>query len=296
MAETTSLILHPDEDKVRLGGVVSRTRSLRELGPVESFFNEVMQSYPTVASFDCNADEAHYFWTINYTTFGGCFMMHPLAKYASSIQYRDAAIHGDPDHVDFVGHYVDEIEKQRSNKYVEIKKLSNHKADALVVLTGTNIFDDVVCINKLRNIVENHGKLAVIKPHPLMVDGQVEAIKKLLLPSARILDSKDDMYSYMSQVEKVYTTHSSESALKAVCLDKYIEPIDKYSAAHRGSFAGLNSLLFTTKEPKPLVNRILNSYKSGIIHPQLHKDWQDRIIMYLDYIHGVRELHKNAYL
>ena len=293
---TATKMFCPKEHELRYGKMVTPHKRLEALRPVEAFFLEVMEDYPTVPTYDCNFNEAHYFWTMNYTNLSDCFYMHPLQFDLMHQQMTDALIHGSDDGYDFKTHYGERILKDQSNKYNDIKSKTDYKAEVLVVLPGTNIYDKTVSLAKLRMIVENYGKHAIIKPHPLTNKDHLEDIKKSLLPSARILDPKDDLYHYMQKVDLVFTTHSSESALNAVCLDKVIQPVDKYQARHSGSFSALSRLLFSAIEPEPIINRIFNDYRSGLIHPEIHKDWQDRIVQYLDYIHIVREHFKTAYM
>jgi hypothetical protein len=98
------------------------------------------------------------------------------------------------------------------------------------------------------------------------------------------------------ETQTVYTSHMSESAVYAVCLDKQIEPIDAYNKVEQGSFYHVNKFLFTQPDPKQWVNKTLSSPKSGIVNPEVDVAWKQKIEAYLDYIMTERAKHKDKYV
>jgi hypothetical protein len=283
------------ELKERLHGKNTFSRELDALKPVEDFLFEVLKEYPFVGYYDCNAGEPLKFWTLNYTSYSGFFMMHPLQYEMKAYQIQEALMSDLVEDYDYSGHFKDRITLGRANKYEDLNLVERNNYKSLVVLSGTNIFDQAICINKLRWIVEEEGKLAAIKPHPLMHEEHVVDLKKQILPNASILDVNDDMYSIMPLVETVYAPHSSESVLSAVCLDKKISPISPFKGRQLLSFYHINEVLFMAEKPKMVVNKIFSNYQSGLVHPEINKDWQDRIVRYVGYIDGLRNKFKDFY-
>ena len=280
---------------IRLQGRNSFSKDLEVLKPVEEFLFEALKEYPFVGSYDCNAGEPLQFWTLNYTSYSGFFMMHPLQFEFKDFQIQDALIANSDDGFDYLGYLSDRILANKANKYEGMVRPTKGTFKSLAVLSGTNMFDKAICINKLRWIVEEQGKLSAIKPHPLMNEDHIEDLRKALLPNANILDLGVDMYSIMPEVEEVFAPHSSESVLSAVCLGKKISPISPFKGRHLLSFSHINEPLFMSSEPKNLVNRIFSDYRSGLVHPEINKDWQDRVVRYLEYISEIRLRFKDAY-
>lgn len=288
------LMFDQDEMTIRLHGKDKFVDALDVLRPVETFFLEVMQDYPSIASYDCGAAQPMQFWTVNYTSFAGFFMMHPLQHEMKHYQIQEALTFGKPDKLNYADYFAGRVKSGASNKYQGMAQ-SDGKYKSLVVLSGTNIFDRAVCINKLRWIVEQEGKLAAIKPHPLTSADHLENLPKMLLPSANILQPKDDMYSIMPGVETVYAPHSSESIVQAVCLGKQVSPLTSFQHRLLLGFSHINEPLFQSQHPKDVVNIMFSDYRSGLVHPVLHSDWQDRVVKYLGYIHEMRVKFKDAY-
>ena len=105
------------------------------------------------------------------------------------------------------------------------------------------------------------------------------------------------MYYYIQKAETVYTTHISESAIYAALLGKMIQPIDVWNNVMKGSFACINSYLFTKQDKiKEFVNHTFSSYKSGIIHPKIDKDWRKKVDQYFSYIMAKRLMYQHWFI
>lgn len=289
-----ALMFDPDETYIRLHGKDKFVNSLEVLRPVEAFFLEAMESYPSMPSYDCEAAQPFQFWTINYTSFAGFFVMHPLQHEMKHYQIQEALVHGNESSFDYTGYFADRVYKGNANKYENIEPVKGNY-NSLVVLPGTNIFEKAVCINKLRWIVEEQGKLAAIKPHPLMHEDHVKDLPRMLLPSANILPTHADMYQIMPNVDVVYAPHSSESIVQAVCLGKRVSPLTSFTQRLLQGFSHINEPVLQSMNPKRVINLMFSDYRSGLVHPEIHPDWQDRITQYLDYIHKMRIKFKDAY-
>lgn len=265
---------------------------------VEAFFLEEMQKYPTSACYDLGASEHPYFDNVNYTNFSDFFMMRPLQPELANIQTEEALIYGstEPD-FDFYITYADRLTRDNLNKYTTEGRSVKH-CKAVVVLLGTNMLDRL-CKKKLQLIYREHGTLAVYKPHPLthFSETSVEAfIKSGVHKHITVADKDEDVYAYIKDAEVVYTTHCSETVFHATCLGKRVEPIDKFNERINGSYNHINKHLFETDNPKYIINKMFNDYRSGLVHPTYQPDWKERISQYLDYIHKKRSNYRTRYL
>tara|TARA_R110000796_G_scaffold249111_3_gene376555 strand:- start:250 stop:1122 length:873 start_codon:yes stop_codon:yes gene_type:complete len=282
------------EDLRKRIGEEKFTDSLDVLKPVEEFFLDTIKHFPFVHAHDCSAIEPFKFWTMNYTSCAGFFYMHPLQHEITQYQVREAIMDNEEDGIDYVLYFKDKLLSGSANKYTE-RKPHKGKYSSLVVLTGENKLEDEICLNKLRSIVEDQGKLALIKPHPLTKQTVIDALRKELLPSANIATQNDDLYEIMQNSDMVYTNHSSESAIYATALGKPIKTVSTWKGRMRGTFLNINEVLFSTPRPQMALNKVFSSRYSGLVHPEVHEDWQDRIVQYLEYTNGIRSMLGDEY-
>lgn len=287
------MMFDPEERKKRIGDEQFTDR-LEVLRPVEEFFLDTIKHFPFVHAHDCNALEPFKFWTMNYTSCAGFFYMRPLQHEITQYQVREAIMDDESDGIDYVQHFKDKILNGTANKY---KGRRDHKGTylSLVVLTGENKLNDEICIEKLRSIVEEQGKLALIKPHPLTKQSVIDGLRKKLLPSANFATPDDDLYQAMQCADTVYTNNSSESAIYATALGKPIKTISAWKGRMRGTFLNINEVLLSSPRPQMALNKIFSSRYSGLVHPELHEDWQDRIVQYLEYANGIRNMLGDEY-
>lgn len=251
------------------------------------YLKEKMEQYPTHLSYDVCFLEKPYFNTITYTNFSDFLFIKPLQPDLANIQTTEALIYGsDNFETDFFDIYSNKLKQENMNKY-KTKDIKNPSFKAVVCLVGQNRNVDM-CYNKLKYIYEEHGKLAVYKPHPLtepdFINSYYNNINKRIIISSK----QDNVYDYIKNADIVYTTHWSETAFHSLCLGKQISPIDTFQSRFFGSFSPINSHLFETDKPKYTINKLFNDYRSGLINPKYQKDWKEKIDLYLDYIHEKR--------
>ena len=105
------------------------------------------------------------------------------------------------------------------------------------------------------------------------------------------------MYYYLQKAKGVYTTHISESAVYSVVMNKDTQPIDVWNNIQRGSFYCINNhLLYNQKDAKNFVNKTFSNYKSGIINPEIDKNWKVKVDKYIEYICAKREKYKGWFV
>lgn len=293
-----NLLFDDKENHDRLGDIVSLKNEYRNMEEPINFLLSIMENYETDVSHDLSAAERPYFKTLNYTTFGKSLMLAPLQPDLAQQQIIDSIIDNKQDKQNYVDYFANVVKTNRANKYNEPNRKTDYKCNALVVLPGGNKLFTNVCMNKIGYILDEHGKLAVFKPHPLTSKEDLAEFKKRLgnrYNLATILDPYDDLYYYMQKAEIVYTSHCSESALYAACLDKEISPIDTFQTRIFNSFSHVNARLFMNNDLE-LINKMFSSYKSGLILPEIHTDWKDRIEKYVRYIHDMRKAVRYHYV
>lgn len=276
----------------RIGKNLKKSTTLSHLKEVEEYFLEKVKEYEFETSYDVMANEVPYFNTLSYTEYGHCFIMHPLNPMLRLEQMQDAANHN-VQRLDFAGYFADRITLGNANKYQnrEVPNVDNRKH--LVVLSGSNKLKKKVCLNKLKHIAKL--KDVWFKPHPLTTFTLVGELKDIL-GEELILHRAMDLYKLLQNAEVIHTSHMSESTLYAVALGKEVDPIDVYQGMEMNSFYHINKFLFTQNSPKEWINRAFSSPKSGIINPEIDKNWKAKVDAYLAYIDEVRSRYKDKYI
>lgn len=280
----------------RIGNTIKKSASLQHLKEVEKYVLTAIKKYKIEVSYDVIANELPYFKTFNYTEWAHSFIMHPLQQELRIQQMVDAYADNAPIEVDYVEYFKNRILSKQSNKYSHIHKDTTHNPrDVLVVLVGSNKLKDRICLNKLRWVNKTYENDVYFKPHPLTTHQLVGELKDIF-GDANVLHRDADMYEFLINAKLVFTSHMSESAVYSVCLDIPIEPIDVYNKVEQGSFYHINKFLFNSDDPKEWLNRTLNSYKCGIVNPEVDTNWKSKVDNYLTYIMAVRNKHKNKYI
>jgi hypothetical protein len=273
-------------------GPLKKDSSVDDLKEASDFFLKEMEKYPTETSYDCTAREFPYFKTINYTEYAGCLLINPLQQELRVQQIYDAMYDDVEIKTDFIPSFVERVNNKGANKYSDRKDPTMFKKN-LVVLPGSNVLKKLVCLNKLKRIADSGD--VVFKPHPITIHAIIGELKDTL-GDKNVVDRDEDIYPILLAADKIYTSHVSETALYSVCLGKQTEPIDDYRFVEAGSFFNINRFLFTQKDPKGFINKIMNSCKSGLISPTADPDWKDKIIGYLEYIHKERNKYDKFYI
>tara|TARA_S200002703_G_C3786508_1_gene242521 strand:- start:213 stop:1109 length:897 start_codon:yes stop_codon:yes gene_type:complete len=279
-------------------GPLRKNDSLYQLEQVEGYVIRKCQEKGIETSYDVMAEEMPYFKTIGYTEYAGNFYLQPLNFKMRNEQMSDAWHHNTKDVADYASWLVKNVVDKNSNKYKHrTEEIDKYPAkDYLVVLPGSNKLRENVCLNKLKHIVNKHGNNVLFKPHPITTHQIIGELKDFF-GEENILPKNVDMYYYMQKAKGVYSTQISESALYAAVLGKKIEPVDVWNNIQRGSFYCVNSYIYFNQDNiKEYVNRTFSSYKSGIINPNLDKDWKKKVDDYIEYICEKREKYKDWYI
>lgn len=281
-------------------GDMPKSKTLEHLRPVERYFLKEVKKLNMEQDYDVVANELPWFRTFSYTEFAHCFIMYPLSPNLRERQMSDAYNDAGTIDLDYIKYFKDRINSNTSNKYSHIKDTKIEPRDHLIIPVGSNKIKETVCMNKLHYIINTHGEDEVyLKPHPLTTHQVVGELRDELGEDV-VLDRDVDLYRLMVDAEVVYTSHRSESIIYATALGKEIDCIDTYNNAHQGSFYSIANGIFNAgpnvEDQQRYIQRALNSYKSGVINPELDDNWKDRIDSYLEYMMNMREEYKNKYV
>lgn len=277
-------------------GEMEKSTTLYHLKEVEKYFLKTIKKYKIEHAYDVIANELPYFKTFNYTEWAHSFIIHPLQQEMRLWQMEEAYADKCEHKVDYVDYFKNRILNKQSNKYNHIiDNVDVEYRENIVVLVGSNKLKERICLNKLNWIKETYEDDVFFKPHPLTTHQLVGELKDMF-GEDMVLERDADMYDYMVHADTVFTSTMSESAVYAAALGKDIEPIDAYQEADRGSFYHINRYLFLSEDPAEWVNTTLNSYKSGIINPEVDEKWQEKMRDYLDYMMDKRDKFKDKYV
>ena len=248
-------------------------------------------------SHDCWAWENPYFKTINYTSYAGCLILHPLCPQVAQQQMQDALLDADHSRVEEIKeHFKNKVLTDNASKYNEVKEEPKKLCKDLIVLPGTNKVKEHISMFKLGKLNDECESLA-IKPHPLTDKVQLEEIDNFF-KGHYVCDKYDDLYKMVKGAERVHTTHLSETAFYSAVLGKEITSIEKINSVKNAAFSYINNLIFgrpTDKSYIPVCSAI-TSYKSGIINPAIDLNWKLKVEKYIDYILEVRNMYKGCYV
>jgi hypothetical protein len=253
------------------------------------------KKYEFALEYDVIASELPYFKTLQYTEYAGGVTVHPLQLEFRHQQMLEAFYAKDTEiKIDYVEYFANRVLQNKSNKYLNINKHQKQAKQALIALPGSNKLTDRVSYEKLRHIKNLFGDNVWVKPHPLTTFKVVGEVMDLF-GEMNVLHRQADLYSILKDSHFVYTSMLSESALYAVCLGKYIEPIDVYQKTPLGSFYHINKFLFYEDDPQYWINKTFNDYRSGMFFPEIDDDWKMKVTRYLEYINDKREKFKYVY-
>lgn len=290
-------MFEPKTLKERIGPL-KKSVKLYELEQVERYALEKLKEVGLDHAYDVIANEPPDFWTMGYTEYATSFIFQPLSLEARSKMITDAFYDDDSAVVNYAEMLRNNIEKNNANKYQGRKSnISTIKPKKnIVVLPGSNKIKQKVCLNKLKHISKKHAGDILFKPHPITNHAVIGELKDMF-GEENILPRDSDLYEYIKEAEKVYTTHMSESVFYGAALKKEIEPIDVFNEVHMASFYNINRIIFSNQHlGDEIINKICSSYKSGFINPVLEPNWKEKINKYIEYIMEFKNYHKDWYV
>ena len=295
-------ILNYDDDSQDADIPELLSAKTKELTVVEEYFLDATKRLPIEISYDCTAEEPVYWNTLNYTTYAGCFIMHPLRGQAAHEQMIDAYADGVYNGA-WVKHFKDKLSAGTASKYIKRSDkdvLEHHSSiDCLVVLAGHNKLAKHTCAGSLVRLHENY-KNVVYKKHPIsdqtVYDGLFNHLREQGVSDIVTADADLELYELTSIASNIATGFASESALYAAVEDVPIVCTDLYQNRTVAPFYHINEFLFRVENPKYFINKAFNSYKSGIINPDVDDNWQLKLDQYIEYIGKARNKAGTLYV
>lgn len=292
------LMFDPDATKYHIGEKIKFVDRLECLAEIELYVRNKCIENRIDYSYDCTADENTYYETINYTTYAGMFIMHPLNFSHQLLQMYDAKA----DRLDGIGHIEwikNNIEHNNISKYVksdgsDLEKEGLRDFKAVVVLPGSNKIYEHTSDVKLKKIIERHGSDLVMKPHPITTEEVLQDLANVK-GEAQLADPHSNLYEIIRQADIVYTSHISETALTSLLLGKRISPMEVFGNRFTGSFSHINHFCFSEPDPISTLKSIFASPKSGIVHPDIDEDWKDKVDKYFEYTLSMRKTQIGHY-
>jgi len=276
-------------------GPLKKNTNLRDLEDIEGYVIRKCKELDLEYSYDVIAEEMPYFKTMGYTEHAGNFYLQPLNLKMRLEAITDAWYDTDSYvTIDFASHMAKRVKEKTANKYQNRDQGFNQfrKVDNLVVLPGSNKLKGNTCLNKLKYLKKKYKDNLYFKPHPITTHAVVGELKDLL-GAESILPRDIDLYHFMNEAKKIYSTHWSESVVNAIALGKPVEAIDVYNDINRASFYAINTQAFAHQHHgKEWINKTFSSPKSGVINPYIDKDWKDKVDKYFDYITEKRDYYK----
>jgi hypothetical protein len=273
---------------------MKKSDTLLPLKECEKHFLKLAKKYKIESAYDVVANELPYFKTIQYTEWAHCFSMNPLQQRLRCEQVEEAYAEDAEIKTDFMSYFKEKALSGSSNKYNHIKKHEVEPKDHLIIPVGSNKLKETICANKLCYLRDKWEGDIWFKPHPLTTHALVGELKDML--GDIVLERDINMYQLLAGCEVAHLSHMTESAVYAVALGKEIDPIDVYNTAERGSFYHINKNMFNNDDPYTWMQKALNSYKSGIVNPEIQENWQKQMEMYFEYILDKREDFKYDYV
>lgn len=277
-------------------GEMQLAKHIYALVDVEKYFIDQCQKKKIFWSYDMSANEPYYFHTLNYTTYAGMFIIHPLQPEFSLRQMYEASRYTGETN-DYISYLKSRLDKKVANKYDIEAETLDKDFKALVVLPGDNKIKTNICLRNLKHILGQHGDDIIFKPHPLTHQKTIDEMCDIigLDNKDNIAPIKSNLYELLPKAELVYTSHISESAIYSKILDIPIRPIDQFDKRSPASFTHINYFFFNEKDSIKLINPMFTSHKSGVVCPELDHDWKKKIDNYIDYILDSREYIKDHY-
>lgn len=277
-------------------GHLHKTNFIHELREVEEYFLELSEEYNIKTSYDVVANEAMSFKTLGYTEWAGNFLIFPLQNEIRQDSIIDC-LHSPEPCQDWVSYYKKVLEDKNANKYEKRLEPSREPKDNIVVLVGTNKLKSSIDIDKLVWLSKTKKGNILFKPHPLTTNEYIGLLMDKL-GEENILKRDEDLYFYIQNSKKVYTTHFSESLLFASVLGKETEPIDLYRSRQTGGFFHINNMLFKNQfnsHNLDVINKVLSCSRSGVINPRVDSNWKEKMEAYMIWAADTREKYKVWY-
>jgi hypothetical protein len=240
---------------------------------------------PKPISYDVDSTQPINFTEYSYTEFMGGIMLNTQNLDINCILMRESS--QNKSDIDSLS----ELSNIFTDKYNlnEIKTSSFPKDVCFFV--GQNMFDIMSSENISRLAFENDD--FCVKLHPLTSEDSARHVAGFV-GWDKILDSQLSGVQLLKNCETAYVSTATELCAAAVMLDKKIVNVSNFFNESSGIYYSINSILFNSKEPKTLLNNMVNDKSSGLLFPWMN-DIDERINAYFNKTLKLREIYKPLY-
>lgn len=274
------------EIRKKIGGLSHNTGRREWAVSKEGVVKDILSRKRFGVSWDPTAVQGADFSAYGYTEFMTGMCCYTLS---SDINYRvmREASKSDIDHA-----LIDHLLSKMTDKY-HLHNSGLSAALNVVLLPGSNMWSMVNfdTVDRLAGEIPN----IVFKPHPLATVENIRQLK-IRVGDHRVISAQSSAMSLLHQVEKVWTTTSSELGIYATLLSKPVYDITKWEYVTTGSYAALMRPVFAlhhqgkSTEARELLCRMLSSRQNGLLFP-IHHDTIERIEAYRQLTLQLRETY-----
>ena len=238
-------------------GPLKKNTNLDDLEQVEGYVIRKASEAGLETSYDVMAEEMPYFKTMGYTSYGTSFIMQPLNLKFRTEQIADAYNDEDVDILDWSGYLNKNIKDKQANKYQNRRKVDTKKYP----------YKDYLVVlpgsNKLKEIACLNKMIAISKKYKHNIWFKPHPITK---------------HQFIGELQDLF----GEEAILHRDMDLY-------------HFLVKAKKVYDTKSVK-WIDKTFSSPKSGVINPNVDKDWKKKVDQYFEYILAKRHYYKDWFI
>lgn len=243
---------------------------------------KVLSPWPT--SYDVDSSQESKFSEFSYTDcLRGFFLNTQSVEMNCRLMQQASNVHCS----DFT--LLDSLKEIIGDKYVLEPSDTIESNYEIGFMVGQNMFDIVSCelVARLAHEKDNF----YLKLHPLT---EFEHARKIAFHVGwhRIIRNDVSAYELMKNADIVHTSTASELTLSAVITGKPINNISNFFNESSGVYYSISKLLYTSDDPRQVLNNIINCEFSGLLLPGV-KNPIDRIKAYYDKALELRDIYGN---
>ncbi len=232
---------------------------------------------PYPISYDVNSGQSTNFSEFTYTEYlGGIYIKTQSTEI--NVRLMDNILNENTEDIsDFI--HCDNIAKNADDKYKLEPASDKNKCKKLGIMIGHNTLP-IVSDEQIARLAHENDDFK-LKIHPLTND---DAIAKIagLVGWNKIIKPDVSIMSILNEVDEVHASTATEICSIAVAKDKKVFNISSFFYESSGCYYPINRLLFKSKEPKVVLEKLVSDTRSGIILPWMD-DYEQRIKDYFEY-------------
>lgn len=201
-------------------GPLARNAQLKDLHSFDEYFTSFFKAHDIRALYDIYFDGDKEFDTVSYSELLSIgFIVVPCND---QMRYDLPQEAYEDDYLSLSENDVSFILEQTKDKY-RLTRYRGKPIKRVVFLPGSNLFDDLVDMNRLEAEVK---KGALIKPHPLTFHTLIHRLEKEF-GEDQVLGHRVRGQEILESATHVSVTSNSEIGIKALLMNKEVQILDK---------------------------------------------------------------------